>query len=343
MGSIEQVVRVGLIGAGAIARFRHLPALKAIEGVELVVVCNSHAESSAKVAADYGIAEVASVWRDVIGRSDIDVVWIGTTPDHHAEMTIAALDAGKHVFCQARMAMDLAQSRAMLAASERHPAQVTMLCPPPTGMKHGAYFEKLLRDGAIGKIYHFNLRAMNAQWADASVPAHWRQKTEVSGNNIMSVGIYGEVLGRFLGDPVSLCAQGRVFIEDRQGYTVRIPDALQVLGEWPDRVLGTLQWSGVARHGGNERIEIFGSEATLIYDFNTDEIFCGRAGDAAPSALAVPPEFVREWTVEQDFIRAVRDQGHPEPSFATGLRYMKFVEAIHQSMAQSACVNLSAL
>jgi len=321
MGSSKQVVRVGLIGAGAIARFRHLPALKTIEGVELVVVCNSHAESSAKVAADYGIAEVAADWKDVVGRSDIDVVWIGTTPNYHAEMTIAALDAGKHVFCQARMAMDLAQSRLMLDATERHPAQVTMLCPPPTGMKHGSYFEKLLREGAIGKIYHFSLRAMNTQWADASAPAHWRQKVEVSGNNIMSVGIYGEVLGRFL----------------------RVPDTLQVLGEWPDSILGTLQWSGVAHNAGNEQLDIFGSQGRLTYDFNTDEILCARAGDAAATVLTVPPESVREWTVERDFIAAVRDGSHPEPSFATGLRYMKFVEAINCSMALSARVDLSTL
>jgi predicted dehydrogenase len=343
MGSCKQVVRVGLIGAGAIARFRHLPALKAIEGVDLVVVCNSHAESSAKVAADYGIAEVAADWKEVIGRSDIDVVWIGTTPNHHAEMTIAALNEGKHVFCQARMAMDLAQSRLMLAASERHPAQVTMLCPPPTGMKHGSYFEKLLREGAIGKIYHFNLRAMNAQWSDASAPAHWRQKVEVSGNNIMSVGIYGEVLGRFLGDAVSLSAQGHVFIADRQGYSVQVPDTLQVLGEWPGHILGSLQWSGVAHNAGDEQLDVFGSQGRLTYDFNTDEILCARAGDATPTVLAVPPEFVREWTVERDFIAAVRDGSHPEPSFATGLRYMKFVEAIIRSMALSARVDLAAL
>jgi predicted dehydrogenase len=258
-------------------------------------------------------------------------------------MTIAALDAGKHVFCQARMAMDLAQSRLMLDATERHPAQVTMLCPPPTGMKHGSYFEKLLREGAIGKIYHFSLRAMNTQWADASAPAHWRQKVEVSGNNIMSVGIYGEVLGRFLGDAVSLSAQGHVFIADRQGYTVRVPDTLQVLGEWPDSILGTLQWSGVAHNAGNEQLDIFGSQGRLTYDFNTDEILCARAGDAAATVLTVPPESVREWTVERDFIAAVRDGSHPEPSFATGLRYMKFVEAINCSMALSARVDLSTL
>ncbi|MFZ0747358.1 MAG: Gfo/Idh/MocA family oxidoreductase [Terracidiphilus sp.] len=343
MGSGEQVVRVGFIGAGAIAQYRHLPALKAIDGVQLAVVCNRRPESSARIAAEFGIPDVAASWEDVVIRPDIDVVWIGTAPNLHAEITLAALESGKHVFCQARMAMNLSEARSMLAAAESHPNQVTMLCPPPTALKHGAYFEKLLRDRAIGRIYHFNLRALNAQWADPSAPAHWRQRLELSGNNIMSVGIYGEVLGRFLGDPVSVCAQGAVYIRERQGYAVRIPDCLQVLGEWPDQVLGTLQWSGVALHGGNEQIEIFGSEGTLVYDFSTDEIFLGRPSDAGMAPLTIPREFKREWTVEQDFIRAVREGGYPEPSFHTGVRYMEFVEAIQHSMAQSAWIRLSEL
>jgi predicted dehydrogenase len=336
-------IRVGIIGAGAIMRQRHLPNLRAISGVDIAVVCNRRDETATTFAEDFGIPEVARSWEEVIQRNDIDVIWIGTTPHLHAPITVAALEAGKHVFCQARMAMNLLEARAMLAAANAHPSQVTMLCPPPTAMKHGAYFKKLLSDRVIGRIYHFCLRSLTAQWVDQAAPAHWRQRAELSGNNVLSVGIYGEVLGRFLGDPISVCAQGRVFIEDRQGYVVRIPDCLQVLGEWPGHVIGTLEWSGVARHGGSERLEVFGSDGTLIYDFNTDEISWGRPGDASPAVLTVPPEFKREWTVEQDFIRAVREHSQPEPSFLTGVRYMEFVEAIQRSMTESGWIRLSEL
>jgi predicted dehydrogenase len=344
MGEGEQVIRIGFIGAGGIARQRHLPALQAIKSVKLAVVCNRRLESAAAVSASFGIPEVAAHWEDVVTRSDIDVVWIGTMPHLHAPITIAALEAGKHVFCQARMAMNLAEARAMLTAAESHPRRpVTMLCPPPNGMKHGLYFEKLLRDRAIGRLYHFYFRALTAQWADASAAAHWRQRRELSGNNILSIGIYGEVLGRFLGDPVSLCAHGRVFIENRQDYTVRIPDCVHVIGEWPENVAGVLQWSGVAPHGGSDLLEIYGAEGTLAYDFSSDQILLGRRDQEKPVVLPVPPEFVREWTVERDFIRAVREHGYPEPSFRTGVRYMKFVEAIQRSMAEGAWVKLSDL
>jgi predicted dehydrogenase len=336
-------LRIGIVGAGAIVRQRHLPNLRAIPGVDIRVVCNRSRESAQAIARDFSIPEIAENWEQVIARRDLDIIWIGTTPNLHAPIAVAALHAAKHVFCQARMAMNLAEARSMLAAAESHPGQVAMLCPPPNAMKHGLYLQQLLLQRTIGRVYHFHLRPLSAPWADPAAPAHWRQRTELSGSNILSVGIYGEVLGRFFGDPVSLCASGRVFIRQRQEFQVRVPDAVSVLSEWPDQILGSLDWSGVALHGGHDRLEIFGSDGTLIYDFVTDEIFLGRSGDASPVPLTIPPAFTREWTVEQDFIRAVREHGQPEPSFRTGVRYMTFVEAIQQSMGRSAWVRLADL
>jgi predicted dehydrogenase len=343
-GSVSaEHLRIGIVGAGAIVRHRHLPNLRAIPGVEVRVVCNRSRESATAFARDFAVPEIAENWEQVVARRDLDVIWIGTTPNLHAPITIAALNAGKHVFCQARMAMNLSEARSMLAAAEDHPGLVTMLCPPPNAMKHGLCLKQLLHERAIGRVHQFHLRSLSAPWADPAAPAHWRQRTELSGGNILSAGIYGEVLGRFFGDPVSLCALGRVFIHQRQEYEVRVPDAVAVLSNWPDQVFGTLEWSGVAFHGGHDRLEIFGSDGTLIYDFVTDEIFLGRSGDPSPVSFTIPPEFIREWTVEKDFICAVREHGQPEPSFRTGVRYMTFVEAIQQSLQQFAWVRLADL
>ncbi len=320
------------MGAGGIVRQRHMPGLRAIPGVEVAVVCNRRPESAAAFTKEFAIPETAMEWEEVVRRPDLDVIWIGTTPQLHAPVTMAALAAGKHVFCQARMAATLGEARAMLAAAQAHPGQVTMLCPPPNAIRYGLYFEDLLRRRSIGELYHFHLRSLTAAWADPAAPAHWRQQREISGIHILSVGIYAEVLGRFFGAPAALCAQGRVCIAERAGYTVRVPDFVQVLGRWPDNLEGTMEWSGVARFGGGDLLELFGSEGTLAYDFAGDRILLGRAGEERLSPVTVPAEFVREWTVEQDFIRAVREGGSPEPSFATGVRYMEFVEAVQRSM-----------
>lgn len=341
--ALPEKVRIGIIGAGGIVRLRHLAGLRAIPGVEIAVVCNRRPESAAAFAKEFGIPEVVDTWEDCVRRPDLDAVWIGTTPQLHAPITIAALDAGKHVFCQARMAGTLAEARAMLAAAQAHPDLVTMLCPPPNAIRHGRYFEELLRQRRIGDLFHFHLRSLTPAWSDASTPAHWRQQREISGYNVLSVGIYAEVLGRFLGSPDALCAQGRVCIPDRSGYTVQIPDFVQVLGRWPGNLEGVLQWSGVAHCGGGDLLELFGSEGTLAYDFTGDRILLCKRGEDHLTPLPVPPEYIDSWTVESDFIRAVREGGHPEPSFETGVRYMQFVEAVRRSMETQTWITISDL
>ena len=335
--------RIGIIGAGAIIRERQLPNLQKIQDAEVVVICNRSTGSAAAVAKAFNVAEVAEHWEDVVRRPDLDVIWIGTTPQSHAPLSIAALAAGKHVFCQARMAPGLSDAAAMLTAARAHGNLVNMLCPPPNGMKHGRFFEELLKQGVIGKLFHFRFRSLNSAWADPAAPAHWRQRREISGNNIMSLGIYGEVLGRFFGDPAEICAQGRVCIPVRQGYEVTIPDSLQLIARWPDGLTAALEWSGVAQQGGGDKLEVFGSDGTLTYDFTTDEIAMSQNGDAALSPVPVPPAFVQNWSVEADFVEAVRHGGRPQPDFETGLRYMKWVEAATRSMESRAWVALAEL
>jgi len=339
----QSPIKVGIIGAGSIVRHRHLPNLLAIPGVEVKVVCNRHIQTASEVKRDFNLPEATDDWRSVINRSDIDVVWIGTHPHMHAEITLAALHAGKHVFCQARMARNVDEARRMLASAQLHADRVTMLCPPPNGMKHGTFFRELIDRKEIGSLYHFNLRSFTAVWADRGAAAHWRQKIEVSGNNILSVGIYAEVLGWLLGDAVKLCAQGRVCIPKRGEYSVEIPDVVQVIGRWPGELEGTLQWSGVAQFAGNDALEVFGSLGTLKYDFSTDEIWIGRSDTNESTRVPVPTEYVRQWTVEEDFVRAVREGGRPEPSFETGVRYMRFVDAVTASMRNEAWVELDTI
>jgi predicted dehydrogenase len=335
-----QKIRIGMIGAGSIARQRHLPNLAKIPEVEVVAVCNARRESAERVAAEFKIPIVVDHWQDVIAIKDLNVIWIGTTPHLHAPITIAALQAGKHVFCQARMAMDLSEAREMLTAARVHNKQVTMLCPPPHGMKHGKYFKHLLNTGYIGQPYHFRLNAMNDMFSDPDAPAHWRQRVELSGMNIMSVGIYAEVLGKWLGQPLRLFSRHEIFTRRRGEVLVQVPDFVQVIGEWPKNLLGTLEWSCVAMHAPQECLEIYGREGTLVYNFITDEIQGAKRGEARLAPLTVPEEFKDYWHVEEDFIHAVRTRGHPQPDFETGVRYMEFVEMVHKSARERRWVDL---
>jgi predicted dehydrogenase len=333
-------LRIGLIGAGAIVKQRHLPGLQALPNVQVVAVCNSSVESAQKIAKDYEIPEVVSDWAEMLDRRDLDIIWIGTPPVLHAPITISALEAGKHVFCQARMAMNLREGREMLGAAQARPQLVTMLCPPPHGMKGGKFFQKLLRDGYVGEIWHFRLQADRDTFSDPFAPPHWRQRTELNGINCLTLGIYAEVLQRWLGAPRRLHAQMKVSVPKRDGYIVHVPDVVQVIAQWPNGVAASLEWSGVAQFPPDETLTIFGRDGTLVYNFTTDEIHGARRGDKALRHLEIPAEFVTTWTVEKDFIDAVVQGGHPEPSFETGVQYLEFTEAVNLSARGGHAVEL---
>ena len=115
----RQVIRVGIVGAGNNTRTKHIPGLRAIEGVELVGVCNRTLESSQRVADAYGIPKAYENWRELVTAPGADAILIGTWPYMHCILTLAALDAGKHVLCEARMAGNAAEAHEMLRASRQ--------------------------------------------------------------------------------------------------------------------------------------------------------------------------------------------------------------------------------
>lgn len=330
----EKRVRLGIVGAGGIVKQRHLPALKGMPEVEIVAVCNSTLESSRRFCAEHlPGAEAMEHWPELVCREDVDAVWIGTTPYMHAEISQYALRAGKHVFCQARMAMNLAEAQLMWEASVSNPELVAMLCPPPYGMKGDATMKRLLAEGAIGTPHEVVLHGMNGAWLDPEAPAHWRQRVEISGLQVLTFGIYVEVIQRWLGDIVAVQAAGRVVHETRQGYAVDIPDFMHVLCSFRNGTRGSFVFSGVASHPPRDGVEIYGTEGTLAYDFSSDEIRLGLRGGEW-QLIPIPAGEAKDWTVERDFIDAVRHPSlpRPRPDFLEGIKYMRVVQAAAEAM-----------
>src|SRR5512134_1433029 len=126
-------IRVGIIGAGGIVGSTHIPGLRRMPGVEIVAVANRSLESSRRAAAELKIPRAYADWQQLMAADDIDAVLIGTWPYMHRAITLAALERGRHVLCQARMANNAAEAHDMLAASRRHPNLVCQLVPSSSG------------------------------------------------------------------------------------------------------------------------------------------------------------------------------------------------------------------
>jgi predicted dehydrogenase len=331
-------LRIGIVGAGGIVRQRHLPALKRHPEVEIVAVSNSTYESGETFCRENAPqATPMRNWAELLAIPDLDIIWIGTPPYLHSAVTISALEAGKHVFCQARMSMDRAEAEEMLAASKRYPELVTMLCPPPFGMRADLLVKKLLAEDFIGRPHQVRLQSFTGAYLNPDAPPHWRQRIEISGLNVLTLGIYVEVLQRWLGDITGVFARGKVINPIRQGYEVIIPDLLAVLCSFENGSEGVLEFSGINAHAPGDRLEIYGHRGTLTYDFATDIVQAGKVGDKGLRVIDLPPELESEWRVEDDFLAAVKSKGRvrPHPDFEDGLRYMRVVQAVADSRARN--------
>ena len=330
--SITLPIRIGIVGAGSIVRQRHLPGLRLLDGVSVDVVANSTPASAGKFIQEEALAaRVAENWEALVNDPGIDAVWIGTHPDLHEPVTLAALRAGKHVFCQARMARDLPEARRMLAAAEAAPDLVTMLCPPPYGLRQDTFIRHLLAEKFIGDIEELDLESLNGAFLDPTAPAHWRQRRETSGRNVMTLGIYTEVLQRWLGAIDWVEADGRVATPVRDGYRVEIPEELEVRAGFAQGFPARWNFSNI--HSGDpvEALTLTGRGGRLRIDFLTEEIRLEK--DGTVSLLETPAGLSRPWQVERDFIDAVRSPTlpHPRPTFEDGVAYMEVVQAVEDA------------
>ena len=347
--SSSSSIRVGIVGAGDNTRRRHIPGLRAIPGVQLAGVVNRTPESTAKVAADFAIPKQFPNWRRLVADPAIDAVVIGTWPNLHCEVTCAALAAGKHVLCEARMARNLARSQeSMLAAAEARPDQVAMLVPSPFGLAADAELHQLLSDRFIGELRELVVLGADDQFYDYSKFLHWRQDAEISGFNVLTLGILHETALRWVPQPTRVFAQTQTFEPSRANphgsgnRQVTVPDSVQVLTQMTNGARGVYHFSGIDLHGPGKQIHLYGSSGTVKVTFGSQErVFIGRVGDAQIRELVIPTDKLGGWRVEAEFIGAIWGE---EPvlrtDFPSGVQYMEFTEAVARSAASGLPVDL---
>lgn len=329
-------LRVGIVGAGANTTLRHIPGLQAISGVEVVSVCNRSRASSEKVAQQFGIGRVYEDWRELIDADDTDAIVIGTWPYMHSPMTLAALDAGKHVLCEARMAMNLTESQAMFDASLSRPDLVAQIVPSPMTLRVDKTVQRLIADGYLGDIYLVEMRDYN-MFGDGTSDLSWRQDVDLSGLNVMSLGIWYEAISRWVGVAKSVQAKGQTFVKMRRRADgtladVSIPDHIDVLVEMACGAQGHFQTSSFTGALDGKGIYLCGSNGTLR--IVGDRLYGGQRGEKELKEIEVKNEDEGCWRVEEEFVSAIRGEEQIKlTSFADGVKYMAFTQAVAESMA----------
>jgi len=247
------------------------------------------------------------------------------------------------------MARNATEAREMYAMSQRHPELVAQIVPSPFGLRVHRAVEDLLAEGFLGQLREVVVLGINNAVADPSSPLHWRQSAELSGLNMLALGILHETLVRWTPHPNRVLAQTQIFIPTRHdpatGRAERVgtPDSVQILTEIPGNARGIYHLSGAIHHGPGMQIHLYGSEATLKYSFDGEDLVSiGGKDERSLRELDIPAEKAGGWRVEAEFINAIRGI---EPvqftDFATGVRYMEFTEAVARSASSGCSVDVS--
>lgn len=339
-------VRIGIVGAGNFTKRRLLPNLKALPDVEVVAVCNRSLESGQRVAKEFSIPNVETDWRALVSRPDIEAVFIGTQPYFHHQASIAAMDAGKHVLCQTRMATSLREAREMLQKAEQTGCKA-MLVRSSFCARGRGYIKQLLDSGYVGPVRQVFGYGFVANYIDGGAPMHRRQDGSLYGViNPLSLGGVWDTFRDWFGDPRRLLTQARVFTDQREQrpggpvIDINMPDSITVIAEMELGAVVTCVQSGVALFG-EDRVEIFGEKGTLVYFPERDELLGGQLGDTDLSPMPVPSELVEGWHVEEGFVRLVRGEiDHASPSYLDGVKNIEFLEASHLSAIKGGWVDL---
>lgn len=341
-------IRIGVVGAGANTRRRHLPGFRAIEGVDVVGVVNSTAESTARVAAEFQISRTFPDWRSLVECDDIDAVMIGTWPNLHCEVTCAAIKAGKHVLCEARMARDAAEAHRMWETSKSHPDLIAQIVPSPFGLEQHDYVCGLIAEGFLGEFRELVVIGSNDLFWDVSNELHWRQDADISGRNVLAMGILHEAALRWAPPPTRVFAQATLFETERPASSrnartkATVPDSVQIVTQLKGRGRGLYHLSGIELFGPGLQIHLYGSQGTIKLEVAPDNrLLIGKAGDAALREVDIPAEQRGGWRVEEEFVSAIRGNEEVKfTDFATGVKYMEFTEAVHESAETNLPVDL---
>jgi predicted dehydrogenase len=256
----------------------------------MVALCGRDAAAAQQAADRLGWGSVETDWKQLIAREDIDLVDVCTPGDSHAEIAIAALEAGKHVLCEKPLANTVDEAVAMTAAAERARERGvrSMVAFNYRRVPAIAFARKLVAAGRLGEIRHVRAVYLQDWIADPQFPLVWRLQRERAGSGALGdIGAHIVDLAQFVtGSPITgVSGLTETFVKQRplpeasSGLSatggeslgeVTVDDAALFLARFGNGALATFEATRFAAGRKNAmRIEVNGSKGSLAFDFES--------------------------------------------------------------------------
>jgi predicted dehydrogenase len=324
-------IGVGLIGTGYMGKCHALAwtSVHAVFGdgpvVRLEHLVEVTPELAAQRAGEFGFARSGSDWRALMADPKVDVVSVTTPNQFHAEMAIAALEAGKHVWCEKPMATSLADARRMVDAA-RASGRVAVLGYNYIQSPMVRQLETLLRAGTIGTVNHVRVEMDEDFMADPTA-LFGLKSDKASGHGALDdFGVHPVSLVTTLLGPVAsvICHQSKPFatrpLKDGGTRAVETHDIASVLLELGNGASGVLALDRSAwGRKGRIAFQIFGDKGTIVYDqerFNELQLY----------TVDGPAETRGFRTILAGPVHAPYDRFIPAPGHGLGFNDLKIIE-----------------
>ncbi|MEQ1842693.1 MAG: Gfo/Idh/MocA family oxidoreductase [Verrucomicrobiales bacterium] len=340
----------------------------------LKVACGQDTDCLEAFASRWGWEETETDWRRVVERDDIDAIDIALPTFLHAEVAIAAANAGKHIFCEKPFAINLGEAEAMLAAATRA-GVVHYLNHNYRRCPAVVLARQLIESGELGTIRHWRGGYQQSWLNDPEHPLDWKLRKKMAGAGpLWDLGSHAIDLAHYLvGDIASLSCHTKNFISERPldgnpgvRGTVEVECAANLMLEFRTGAVGTIETTRYATGRQNRHtFEVYGQNGALVWDLEDMNRLRFHSESGSPSTRGfrdilvteTTHDYVRNWWppghvigYEHTFVHAVADflnaiAAGPAapgitPDFHDGVRITRVMEAALESASTGRRVNL---
>ncbi len=326
------------------------------------VICGRSARDVETAREALGWEEAATDWKDVVRRSDIELVDVCTPGDSHAEIVIAAAKAGKHVFCEKPLANSLKDAERMLAAVEK--AGVShMICHNYRRAPAVQLAKQIIAKGQLGEIRHYRGTYLQDWMSDPAAPFNWRlDRTKAGSGALGDIASHSIDLARFLvGEISEVTADLKTFVPvraeagtPRSKRDVTVDDAAMALVRFTSGAVGTIEATRMAPGRKNyNRFEINGRLGSIAFNLerlNELEVYFENdpphlrgfrtvmvtepvhpyVGKWWPPGHIIGYEHTFTHTV-YDLVEAIAGGKVPTPNFSDGVENQRVLHAIERA------------
>jgi predicted dehydrogenase len=328
----KKTLRIALIGVGAAAQVNHIPALKKVEGLELVALCDRDPEKAQRVAQKFGVPTAVSRIEELFDIEDLDAIDICTPNYLHAPMAVAALEAGKHVLCERPLARSSEEAAAMVKAAKK--ADRTLACAVQHRFRPDAQLlRRFVEKGDLGEIF-----LAKAGWLRQKTEwdsDEWRRtKRESGGGVVIDLGFHMLDLSLWvLGQPKVVSVTANVH-RNKKG---EVEDSATAFFRLESGATLTLEvtW-GLLMEKDFAYLNLFGSGgAALLNPFRVHKGMHGTLVNVTPTLETSRNQYRQSMEMQvAHFAETLRTGKKPMGSVEEILGVMELVDAVYRSAEQ---------